>query len=200
MPKRKEGRREFVHEVGWFGVGGYLAFAAGCKSKTGSPSVPAPPEPGKLRFFTPLEFQTAAAVAERILPRDQDPGAIDLGVPDYLDRTLAAEDLSQWRDPVREGLERLNKQVKADEGSFFVELDAKKQDKKLLLWQRQGTPADKKFFEIMMWLTFEGAFGDPTYGGNKDGKGFVMIGFMPGPPMPGMDMIHLEEPKEEPKK
>jgi len=34
-----------------------------------------------------------------------------------------------------------------------------------------------------MALTFEGAFGDPKYGGNRDKKGYAMVGSEPGPPM-----------------
>ena len=43
----------------------------------------------------------------------------------------------------------------------------------------------KVFMETMMAVTLEGIYGDPTHGGNVDGKGWASIGYAMHPPRPG---------------
>ena len=46
------------------------------------------------RSLTNEEYDAVAAAVERICPRDEEPGAIDLGVPEYIDRALSTPTLS----------------------------------------------------------------------------------------------------------
>jgi Gluconate 2-dehydrogenase subunit 3 len=50
------------------------------------------PEPA---FFSAQEFATLAALCDRILPQDGDPGALALGAPIYIERLLTAFDLPE---------------------------------------------------------------------------------------------------------
>ena len=50
----------------------------------------------------------------------------------------------------------------------------------LMRWQQQGDDDAMRFFELLKGLTFEGAFGDPIHGGNREGQGFRMMGWEPG--------------------
>src|SRR5689334_6843968 len=90
-------RREFVRQLALLGLGAMGIAQSGCRPRAVAPAPPdaaAPP----LQSFTPDELRTLSAACERLLPRDQDPGALDLGVPGYIDRALAAKDLAVWRE------------------------------------------------------------------------------------------------------
>jgi gluconate 2-dehydrogenase gamma chain len=137
-------------------------------------------------FFTPAEYLTVCAAAERILPGDADPGAVDLGVPRYIDRALAVDDYAEWRVPFRDGLAALDFQATKRHQKRFDDARPAEQDAILTEWQTRGTPAEREFFRMLLHLTLEGAFGDPSHGGNTDGRGWALVGFHPGPPMPGM--------------
>src|SRR2546421_4915003 len=45
------------------------------------------------RFFTPQEYATAGAICSRIVPTDQDPGALEARAVDFIDLFLAAFEL-----------------------------------------------------------------------------------------------------------
>ena len=192
---KRQTRREFG-QVTFLGFGSYitLGWGLGCK-RDGTTTAVAPDSGGgaglvqlggaKLLSFTPEEFLTASAAADRILPRDEEPGAVDLGVPYYMDRQLADPDLDEWKKAFMGGLRVLNRQAKKQHNKLFHELPTEEQDQMLARWQA-GASGEQRFFAVLMNLTFEGAFGDPTHGGNKDGAGFRMVGFEPGPPRPGL--------------
>lgn len=46
-------------------------------------------------FFSPDEFSTLGALCDRILPQDDEPGALALGAPVYIERLLTAFDLPE---------------------------------------------------------------------------------------------------------
>jgi gluconate 2-dehydrogenase gamma chain len=196
---RKRTRREFCEEA-LFGVGACVALSAiGCHSRSsGAPSAPeagddAAPSAGlQPRTLSPAAFATLSAVCDRILPRDDDPGAIDLGVPAYIDAMIATPDLTNVREMFWKVFPILDKEAgQKFGGKLFADLAPGEQDAILDTWQN-GKESRQKFFEITLTLTLEGAFGDPKYGGNMGGLGFKMIGFTPDPPlkkmasMPGM--------------
>jgi len=169
------------------GFGSYLLTFGGCKPRRQSPA-PAGPEPrSPSGALTLAQLATVRAVCERVLPRDEDPGAIDLGVPEYLDRMFADPEIDFLRRPFMTLVDGVEAQAKSQHGKSFAALSPVEQDALLSAWQK-GKPGERRSFEVLLALTFEGAFGDPKHGGNKDGRGFAMIGFTPGPPMPLMKM------------
>lgn len=154
-------------------------------------------DPRSLRTFNVLQLTTVAAVCERLLPRDGDPvsdpgaaGARDLGVPSYIDRMLAEPELSAQRDLVLQILPILDRQSRIRyRDKPFHEATSDEQDALLSAWQR-GRGGDRRFFETLLTLTLEGALSDPRHGGNRDGKGFALVGFAPGlPGLPGQ-LLH----------
>jgi hypothetical protein len=142
--------------------------------------------------LSPAAIATLTAVCERILPRDEDPGAVDLGVPQYIVRMIETPDLEAVREMFWKIFPIMNKEAgKKFSGKVFADLAPTEQDAILDTWQN-GKESRQKAFEILVTLTMEGAFGDPKYGGNTSGLGFKMIGFTPDAPlkkmtaMPGM--------------
>jgi gluconate 2-dehydrogenase gamma chain len=173
--------------------------AAGCRRRAPSAravatSHPAAPPP-QLRTFTAASFAALCAVCERILPRDQDPGAMDLGAPGYIDAMVAAPEHAPVREVLERNLPLLDLDAKARTGRPFSEASLAAQDQILESWQH-GSERRRRFFDVALTWTLEGAFGDPKYGGNIGGRGFDMIGFRPDPPrrkmavMPGMTHDH----------
>lgn len=117
------------------------------------------------------EAQEFAAIAARILPSDDTPGATEGGVIYFIDKVLGSS-RSELLEPLRAGLASLQASAHASFGvARFSELDALRQD--ALLESIEKTP----FFEQMRFLTLAGMFTLPEYGGNRDHVGWDLIGF-----------------------
>ena len=168
-------RRVFLRVLAYSGVGGYLWSAAGCRNRQ--------PRPLALEYFTSDEYLTLCAACERILPRDEDPGAGDLDVPVFIDRVLAHDDHRHWGASIREGLTALDGASRQTSAKPFHAADALAQDDLLEDWS-DGEPDQAGFFQKLVHLVLEGAFSDPIHGGNKDGRGWALIGFRPCEPTP----------------
>jgi gluconate 2-dehydrogenase gamma chain len=179
-------RRQFIRRVA-LGFGAYLV---ACKpSKTAPPLAEVPA--GGLKSLTREQFALLAAACERILPRDEDPGATDLGCAVYIDQMMADADAKAlWGRALLGGLPELEKQSKARFGKVFAEATIEQQEQLLTQWQRSRFTGESAFFEVLHALTMEGAFSDPTYGGNLAARGWAMVGFGPPDPRPGHP-IHL---------
>jgi gluconate 2-dehydrogenase gamma chain len=175
-------RRELCQQLIWVGFGSYFAVATGAcrRTKRGEQTSG---EPSEARFLTPAEGLTLAAACERLFPRDEDPGAIDLGAPGFVDRQLASEAFSGWQETFRTGLADLDADARESGGVAFVELKPEQQDALLDRWLH-GSDPQKKFVHRLMHLTLEGVFCDPSHGGNHGGRAWELVGFAPSAPRP----------------
>jgi len=124
-------------------------------------------------FFvlTAEDVSELTAIAARIIPTDDTPGATEAGVVYFMDRVLAdgrEAELEQLRAGVRElqtaGALEFN-------APYFHVLDPAQQDQ--LLTAAEQTP----FFATVRYLTVAGMFSLPEYGGNRDKIGYELIGF-----------------------
>jgi len=114
-----------------------------------------------------LEF---AAVAARIIPTDETPGANEAGVIYFIDNVLGDESRQEVLLQLQDGLRELQFEVATDYGaSYFNLLDETQQDE--LLTRMESTP----FFQTIRYLTIAGMFSMPMYGGNRDGIGYNLI-------------------------
>jgi gluconate 2-dehydrogenase gamma chain len=133
------------------------------------------------RSLTNDEYDTVAAAVERICPRDEEPGAIDLGVPEYIDRALATPTLSHVRDDFVRGTGVLMRRAQGRHQKAFAALAPAEQD--ALLRDLKDSPpgsGEQHYWTVLVGLTMEGLFGDPVHGGNKGGRGWELIGFGQG--------------------
>jgi gluconate 2-dehydrogenase gamma chain len=184
-------RRQFIRRVA-MGFGGYLAVShLACKPHPHEEPKPEPaphaqlPADG-LKSLSAEQFALIAAACERILPRDEDPGATDLGCAIYIDKMMADPDAKAlWGRAIFGGIPALEKQSRARFGKLFAEATIEQQEQLLGLWQHSKFTGEQAFFDVLHSLTLEGAFSDPSYGGNLGGRGFAMIGFAPPEPTPG---------------
>lgn len=136
------------------------------------------------------QARTLAAICERIIPADQDPGATWAGVVTYIDRQLAGP-FREWRKIYRLGLAGADGTSRAMFGNAFVALTARQQDAVLQsldegrapgeCWQEVSAP---EFFDLVVTHTMEGFYGDPRHGGNRDRVSWKMLR-LPYPPVRG---------------
>ena len=161
--------------------------------------------------YTPVYFHAEewafiqAAVARLIPSDDTGPGAIEAGVPEFIDRQMEGVfgHAAIWymqgpfvpssplfgyqgkmppRDVYRAGIAATDAWCKQQKGGKrFVELDAATQDE-VLKGLDGGTiqfaeVGAKDFFTFLLQNTKEGYFSDPIHGGNKNAVAWKMIGF-----------------------
>ncbi|MBI2361594.1 MAG: gluconate 2-dehydrogenase subunit 3 family protein [Deltaproteobacteria bacterium] len=129
--------------------------------------------------FDSHQRATIAAATARIIPTDQDAGALEAGVIEYIERALAGyakRSTQLYYDGVLE-LNRLARERFRAE--TFIALAPEEQDEIL----RSLEKAASRFFAVLLEHTMEGFYGDPRHGGNKNRVGWKMIGF-PGPSFP----------------
>jgi gluconate 2-dehydrogenase gamma chain len=156
-------------------------------------------------FFDAGEAAFIEAAVARLVPGDAaDPGAIEAGVPRFIDRQLAGPygggDHFYLRGPIPAGTPTQGWQMGAPAqvyraailavnrwsadayGKPFAALDAATQDEALKALESgkaelKAAPAAKAFFELLLQNTIEGYFADPIYGGNRDMAAWRLIGF-----------------------
>ena len=75
-------------------------------------------------YFTPEQRSVVAAIAETISPRTETPGAIDAGVPRFIELMLANWCNDEEREIFQQGLARLELHTRSEYGKCFDELDA----------------------------------------------------------------------------
>lgn len=140
-------------------------------------SVSCTPRKGAGQFFTDGEARLVAAVADCIIPPDQDPGASAAGVVDYIDRQLTRR-FKEHQEVYRRGLAVL-------EERRFLDLGAEQQV--ALLAEFEKGP-QRAFFDLILNHTMQGYYGSPRHGGNRDAVSWRMLG-VPDPPLRGRHHI-----------
>ncbi|WP_240356449.1 MULTISPECIES: gluconate 2-dehydrogenase subunit 3 family protein [Myxococcus] len=185
-PRQRLSRRSFIRRLTFLGGGVVLLGPLACKRSSEEAPKPAV-DPGPLgtapggqrtHTFSSFELAVVAAAAERILPRDEDPGALDADVPVYIDRILQTPEMQPMRDDFLEGLAALERRSQRMFQKGFSAITPAEQDELLTLFKdsppRSG---EAHFLELLTVLTLEGFLGDPSYGGNKGKVGWRLMGF-----------------------
>lgn len=122
--------------------------------------------------LTPEEGAVIGAIAARIVPSDDTPGAREAGAVYFIDRALGSFFKDQLRGAQR-GVRDLNARVrKRHKGvTSFAALDSAAQD--ALLREIENTP----FFQGTRFTTIVGTFANSSWGGNRDNAGWKILGF-----------------------
>jgi len=143
------------------------------------------------RFFDEHQWATVEALTSQIIPTDQDPGAREAGVVNYIDMALATVYISQ-QEMYRKGIKGVDESARAMfKKDRFLDLKPEEQIRLLEAMERDEAPgetwkelpASTFFYDCLLTHTYEGFYSDPRYGGNKDYVGWKLVGF-PGPSQP----------------
>lgn len=139
--------------------------------------------------LTADETRLLEALADRIFPPTDTPGAVDLGAVAYIEHALAGP-YAAHLPAYRRGLRQLQRLADAEYGRSFLELGDQERDRvvekletlpaagggaKVIGRRRRGGGGG--FFANVRQHVLEGIFGDPQYGGNRDLTGWKLVGF-----------------------
>ncbi|RRV10230.1 gluconate 2-dehydrogenase subunit 3 family protein [Pseudomonas sp. v388] len=175
----------------------------------------------KPSFFTAQEWAFVVAACDRLIPSDHvGPGAVELGVPEFLDRHMqspyahgaiwymqgpfleAAPEFGyqgrlNLRETLRVGIKAVDASCKKNfSGKVFAELSPAQQED--LLKAAEGGKlalediSSKLFFTNLLNEVRNGYFADPSHGGNKNMGAWKMIGY-PGMRADYMDWITVRD-------
>ncbi len=136
--------------------------------------------------LSPQQWRTVEAITARIIPTDDDPGALEAGCVNFIDKALAHED-AELRPEYEAGLLGIDAVSERRFAKRFVDLDPGQQDAILVALESgraDGWPTGEvgpdQFFETVRKHTVWGFLADPRYGGNRDYVGWKLVGY-PGP-------------------
>jgi gluconate 2-dehydrogenase gamma chain len=181
-------RRRFFQASGAAGAVAVLPVPAAAQRK---------PAAAPYVFFNPAEAAFVEAAVARLIPKDEaGPGALEAGVPNYVDKQLAGAWGSGERlyrgGPWRPGTPSQGYQLPFTPAELFrtairgidaafLKMAPPEQDAYLDGLQKgkvdlAGVPSNV-FFESLLDVTIEGFFSDPAHGGNRDMAAWKMIGF-----------------------
>lgn len=139
-------------------------------------------DPAAFVFFTDAEAALLIPICEQIIPRDDTPGATDVGVIYYIDRQVSNV-LARHQSDYRQGLESFRKTCNQCYKMPFEHLSFDKQTEALQmiesgrapkeLWNQ---PSQQAFFNLVLDHTRQGFYGSPRHGGNRDYASYRMMG------------------------
>jgi len=142
---------------------------------------------GAWRFFTAAEAQTVDAICAQLIPADQDPGAREAGVVNYIDIQLTRP-FKKHQAAYRNGIAGVDAASRAKFGKRFAELSGDGQVEMLNDVEERSAA----FFDLILNHARQGFYGDPRHGGNRNMASWKMLG-LPFPPVRGRQ--HYDEPK-----
>jgi len=183
---------------------------------------------GGFQFFqNQREFDVLSNATECIFPKDDlGPGAIELGVPYFIDRQLAGQYGSNTKEYMQgpfavgaktqgyqsrltrasifsQGIAQLDEEANKRFEKGFSNIEADQMNEILTSFQNDEIPmtgvTSSFFFRLLRTATLEGAYADPMYGGNRNMDGWKMKEF-PGHQMSYINVIEEDKfQKIEPK-
>ena len=144
-------RREALKIMG--AIGTTCAFPFASNELYGQHVHPPPGAPaayGPPRFFTPEELVTVSRIADLIIPATDTPGAIQAGVPAYIDYVVDSNE--EWRKLYRDGIVWLH-------GQNFDQIQEKEQIAVLARYIDQpGEELPVRFFRAIKSMTADGFY------------------------------------------
>jgi gluconate 2-dehydrogenase gamma chain len=136
---------------------------------------------GRWRFFTEAEAVVVEAISEQIIPADEDAGAKEANVINFIDKQLAGV-FAKHQEIYRLGITGVQQTSRLMFGSSFETLAWEQQTEVLKameageaqgeIWQ---TESAQRFFGLIRDHTMQGFYGSPRHGGNRRFVSFKML-------------------------
>lgn len=171
MDQHRFSRRMFLSAAGDAARGSCIALTLPMVLAACSRANQARLDSAALKTLDETEALEFSAIAARIIPSDELPGATEAGVIYFIDTVLADNREAEYRI-MQAGLEDLQQTVNASYNSDFFHLLQASQQDQLLRDIEQS-----EFFNTIRFLTIAGTFSHPDYGGNRDQVGNQLLGF-----------------------
>ena len=128
--------------------------------------------------FTPAQAALMGALVDQLIPADDFPGARDAGVVHFIDRKLTGPYGGFFVGHYETGLKQMDEVSRRHFQRDFVSLDPVRQSTLLHAIADKTYGAEiHDFFERVLYDTFDGYYGSPEDGGNRNGASWKMIGF-----------------------
>ena len=164
-------RRSFLQLAGALSTSSYLRLTGAALATIAQSAYAADQDDRAFLTLGADEARDFAAMAARIIPTTDTPGATEAGVIHFFGNAFA-EDMSGDLGHARAGLAEFNAALAASGHSGrFDQLGANAQDD-FLRSQESGD-----FFGLVREMTIFGFFAMSSYGGNKNHVGWDLIGF-----------------------
>ncbi len=125
MTANQMDRRELLHRASLL-LGGAITASAASGILAGCVATPQPITSG-VGFLNDPEMAALTAMADQIIPKTDTPGALDVGVPHFIDRMLAGYYQQRERDVIRTGLAVVARDANALRGKPFEQLTSDEQ-------------------------------------------------------------------------
>lgn len=134
--------------------------------------------------FSAKQKRCLEAFANRLVPADElGPGAVECGVVEYIDRSLADPAVG-GKAAILAGIDAVDAFAIGSQGAPLADLPPDKRDAVLTAMEKDAATGfatgSAAFFAIIRRLTLEGMFCDPSWGGNRNFAGWDLIRY-PGP-------------------
>jgi len=165
-------RRQFLQSTGTLSGASYLRLAAPALIGLAEAACTAKQESAPFKVLTDLEADDFSAIAARLIPTTDTPGASEAGVIYFFDHAFAGE-MSDQLEPARAGLASFNAALRdayPGSGQFG---DMHEDDQDAFLTTQESSP----FFQLAWTMTMYGFFSMSKYGGNRDNVAWDLIGF-----------------------
>ena len=165
----KYNRRSFIKRIGL--ISGSVLFLPACSY----------PAKKTYRILSDDEVSCLIALCEQIIPADEDPGATDAGVINFIDKQVSLR-FPEEKDFIRKGVNALQASCRALYGKKFEELDFNTQTTVATGMEKNELPDEfwnevkqGAFFNKIIQRTMQGFYGMPRHGGNKDYVSYRML-------------------------
>jgi hypothetical protein len=116
--------------------------------------------------LTPAQATMVSAIADRIIPRTDTPGAADVGVPAFIDLLYGQFMTDAERKLLTDGLAEVEAAAKSAQGATFATLSADRQDAVLRGIAKAEEGRDQGFFLLIRSATVLGYFTSEQVGKN----------------------------------
>jgi gluconate 2-dehydrogenase gamma chain len=136
-------------------------------------------EHNRAAVLTADEIETLSAIADRIFPKTDTAGAVEIGAIHYIEIALAG-DYAALLPLYRAGLRMIHRFAQSKFGRRFDSLTEAQKDAVLTDFESGAVTSFAKaaeFFETVRYHVLEGVFCEPQYGGNRGMIGWRLVNF-----------------------
>jgi len=165
-------RRQFLQSSGTLGGAAYLRLLGPSLVAITQSACTAKQESLLFKVLGEQEAQDFMAIAARIIPTTDTPGATEAGVIYFFDSAFAA-DMADLLDDARQGLASFNQALQEAHPGAGQFADLSEDDQDAFLKTQDSTA----FFDLTWTMTMYGFFSMEKYGGNSNHVGWDLIGF-----------------------